>query len=547
MSDANQPKVLVIDDDELMLTVVRKMLEGQGLSVDVAQSAREALDRLPKNGYNAILCDMLMPGMSGAEFYQQVNKEFPEYKRRVVFLTGDIASEATWEFIEERHLPYVLKPFGARELHQKLRELVGEPFFAPSSPEKPSNQRRHRRIVVKAAIQVRKKRWATRGPEITAVSNVSKEGVYFVTNRQYRVGTEVQVSFPYTGPQDIEQEGYVVRVDERRGGRWGVAIALGPAAVAFRSGLAGGPEERRRQRILAMADLAGQRPQAHAGIEEVADVADLKRKMESEREQARRLAEELADLSASHERVAAQRDHLAAEEAHFKLQLRELTAAKATLTQMTRDLKQHMQKLQKQLAVSEGYRFQATHDSLTGVWNRAAILDILRGELQRAQREGIQVGVVLADLDHFKAVNDTYGHLAGDAMLREAGRRMASCVRLYDSVGRYGGEEFLIVLPACNVTSTLNQAERIRACLSEEPVNTREGRISSTMSLGVAAGSGENEMETLLRAADAALYRAKRAGRNRAEVAAAMEAHAPHLLASEAQPKGEEARAGPTS
>ena len=195
MSDANQPKVLVIDDDELMLTIVRKMLEGQGLSVDVAQSAREALDRLPKNGYNAILCDMLMPGMSGAEFYQQVNKEFPEYKRRIVFLTGDIASEATWEFIEERHLPYVLKPFGARELHQKLRELVGEPFFAPSSPEKPSNQRRHRRIAVKAAIRVRKKRWATRGPEIIAVSNVSKEGVYFVTNRQYRVGTEVQVSF----------------------------------------------------------------------------------------------------------------------------------------------------------------------------------------------------------------------------------------------------------------------------------------------------------------------------------------------------------------
>ncbi len=537
MSGTKQPKVLVIDDDEQMLSIVRKILEGEGLAVDVAQSAREALDRLPENDYNAILCDMLMPGMSGAEFYQQVKKEFPEYKRRIVFLTGDIASEATWEFIEQRHLPYVLKPFGARELHQKLRELVGEPASAASSPEKPKNTRRHRRIAIKAAIRVRKKRWATDGPEITVATNVSKEGAYFLSNRQYRVGTEVLVSFPYTGPQDAEQEGCVVRADEDRGGRWGVAIALGPAALAFRSGLAGGPEERRRHRILAMADLSGQRPLPRAGSEKEADLADLERKVEREREEARRLAEQLIDVNASHERVAAQRDHLAAEEARLNLELRELTAPKATLGQVTGELKQQMETLQKQLAVSEGYRFQATHDSLTGVWNRAAILDILGGELERAKREGIPVGVVLADLDHFKAINDTHGHLAGDAVLRETGRRMASSVRLYDSVGRYGGEEFLIVLPDCDATSTLNQAERIRACLSDEPVHTREGQISSTMSLGVAVGSEEDEMETLLRAADVALYRAKRAGRNRAEAAAAMEAVAPHLLASEA-PQG---------
>ena len=506
-----------------------------------------ALDRLPENGYSAILCDMLMPGMSGAEFYQQVKKEFPEYKRRIVFLTGDIASEATWEFIEQRHLPYVLKLFGAHELHQKLRELVGEPASAANSPKKPGNTRRHRRIAIKAAIRVRKKRWATDGPEITVVTNVSKEGAYFFSNRQYRVGTEVLVSFPYTGPQDVEQEGCVVRADKEQGGRWGVAIALGPAALAFRSGLAGGPEERRRQRILAMADLSGQRSVPRAGSGEMADLADLERKVEREREEARHLAEQLTDVNASHERVAAQRDHLAAEEARLDLQLRELTAAKATLGQVTEELKQQMKTLQKQLAVSEGYRFQATHDSLTGVWNRAAILDILGGELGRAKREGIPVGVVLADLDHFKAINDTYGHLAGDAVLREAARRMASSVRLYDSVGRYGGEEFLIVLPGCDVTSTLNQAERIRACLSSEPVNTREGRISSTMSLGVAVGSEENQMEALLRAADAALYRAKRAGRNRAEASAAMEADAPHLLASEAPQGGEETWTGLTS
>ena len=483
MSGARRPKVLVIDDDELMLTIVRKMLQGEGLSVDVSTSAREALDRLPENGYNAILCDVLMPGMSGTEFYHQVKKRFPEYRRRMVFVTGDMASEATWEFIERRRLPYVLKPFGIRQLRQRLQEVMGDWPGATASSQNASGKRRHRRISIKAAIRVRKKRWATDNPEITVVGNVSKEGIYFLTDRQYRVATEVLVSFPYTGPQDLEQEGWVVRVEQRPEGRWGVAIALGKAVAAFRTGLVGGAEERRRQIILAMADPAGPRSLPDAGNQEVADPAELKLKMEHEREEARRLAEELADLNADYERVAAQRDHLAGEEVHLNLQLRELMAAKATLGQRTEEFKQQMQNLQKQLAVNESYRFQATHDSLTGIWNRAAILDILRGELGRAKREGIPVGVVLADLDHFKAVNDTHGHLAGDAVLREAARRMASSVRLYDSVGRYGGEEFLIVLPGCDVTSTLNQAERIRACLSSEPVNTREGRIAMRFTL----------------------------------------------------------------
>ena len=521
MSGVERPQVLVIDDDELVLSIVQKMLVAEGFSVDVSQSAREALDRLPDANYAAILCDMLMPAMSGAEFYQQMKKKFPEYRRRIVFLTGDISSEATWEFIERRRLPYVLKPFGARELRQKLQEVLGEWRGGEGSSQKPTDKRRNRRNPIKAAIRVRKKRWATDGPEITPVSNASKGGFYFLTDRQYRVGTEVLVSFPYTGPTDVEQEGWVVRADERPEGRWGVAIALGEVAAAFRAGLAGGTEDRRRQRILAMADLAAQSPPGQVVSEEVADHSELKRKVESEREEARRLAEELADLNATYERVATQRDRMAADEAQLNLQLSELTASKTSLSQMTEDLKQQMQSLQKQLVVSEGYRFQATHDSLTGLWNRAAILDILRGELERARRERIRVGVVLVDLDHFKAINDTHGHLAGDAVLREAASRMATSVRLYDSVGRYGGEEFLIVLPGCDASSTLNQADRIRACLSSQPADTSDGCIPVTMSLGVAAGSGEDQMEALLRAADAALYRAKRAGRNRVEAAAA--------------------------
>jgi two-component system, cell cycle response regulator len=171
--------------------------------------------------------------------------------------------------------------------------------------------------------------------------------------------------------------------------------------------------------------------------------------------------------------------------------------------------------LQKQLlAVQARLEEQATRDSLTGVWNRAAILEILDRELARAGREKRPVAILLADLDHFKQINDTYGHLAGDDVLQQAARRMHAELRPYDGLGRYGGEEFLAVLPGCDEPATLRLAERLREAVAHEPLSPTGPLV--TVSLGAVCWRGERgDVVEVLRLADEALYRAKNAGRNR--------------------------------
>ncbi|HYS43075.1 MAG TPA: diguanylate cyclase [Geobacteraceae bacterium] len=173
------------------------------------------------------------------------------------------------------------------------------------------------------------------------------------------------------------------------------------------------------------------------------------------------------------------------------------------------------------LAARENLREKASHDSLTSLWNHEEILGILGQELARAEREKQCISVIMADLDHFKMVNDTYGHLAGDAVLRLTAKRMLSLMRGYDFIGRYGGEEFLVILPECCKECSVAFAERLRSCVSSGSMDTPEGMIPVTISIGVAASGGENgwAADSLVKAADVALYRAKENGRNRVEVA----------------------------
>ena len=169
----------------------------------------------------------------------------------------------------------------------------------------------------------------------------------------------------------------------------------------------------------------------------------------------------------------------------------------------------------------EEMRFQATHDTLTTLWNRGVIVDLLRRELARSRRERVSTSILMCDLDHFKSVNDNYGHLAGDDILKETAKRLLASVRSYDFVGRYGGEEFLVVLNNCNPAYAFARAEEIRKGIAQRSMPSSSGPVSITMSLGLLLSQewGCRPVEDLLQEADAALYAAKAAGRNCVKVA----------------------------
>ena len=168
--------------------------------------------------------------------------------------------------------------------------------------------------------------------------------------------------------------------------------------------------------------------------------------------------------------------------------------------------------------VIDGLCSLSSCDALTGLANRRQFLSVLAQELDRVLRTGAPMSLLLADVDHFKQVNDSFGHLAGDNVLQALAHRVRDSIRPMDSAARYGGEEFGVILPNCLPVHAERVAERIRKDIAKTPIALPDGHlISVTISIGGACVAPWQaiSIETLFSNADAQLYRAKRAGRNR--------------------------------
>lgn len=192
---------------------------------------------------------------------------------------------------------------------------------------------------------------------------------------------------------------------------------------------------------------------------------------------------------------------------HFILRGRQGLSA---MQERIRDLEREKAEL---LLAQEQMRHHAEHDGLTGLWNHRIIVLRLKQEVDRSLRENTPLSVIMVDLDHFKKVNDNHGHRTGDLVLKVVGRILQRSVRSYDWVGRYGGEEFLLILPGSTFSGARARAERLRKTVEEMPVLAGEVEIPVTASFGVASGYPA-DWDSLVLAADAALYRAKASGRN---------------------------------
>ena len=178
------------------------------------------------------------------------------------------------------------------------------------------------------------------------------------------------------------------------------------------------------------------------------------------------------------------------------------------LSESQRDLVREMDDLKRRASI----------DGLTRLWNRAAIMELLGAEVERAKR-GIPMCLAMIDVDHFKKVNDTYGHPAGDAALVEVAARIRRALREYDSVGRYGGEEFIAALSNTSLIPAMKLCQRIRLSIEKEPIETPVGPINVTVSIGLVQSLAKSStLERLIGVADAALYRAKAKGRNCLEI-----------------------------
>ena len=158
----------------------------------------------------------------------------------------------------------------------------------------------------------------------------------------------------------------------------------------------------------------------------------------------------------------------------------------------------------------DNMKVETTHDPLTGLWNRSSILEILHREIHRARRQSSSLAVLVIDIDHLRQINQQHGHLAGDAVMREAARRIRGSVRTYDSVGRYNGGQFAIISPACDRSGAMSQALRLQGTICQEAFKTFKGDLPVTISMGVAVGCNDHQAHELISSAEAALANASR-------------------------------------
>jgi len=475
------PRVLVADDSPLVLRLIEKMLSTAGLGVVTARDGLEAVEKAFGEDVSLVILDVMMPRMNGYQACRLLKTEPATRHVPVVILTSkDQAGDRFWG-LETGADYYITKDADP----QKIVALVKD-ILSGESPDRSTRAGEGQRDSVDILSRVNEllDRKLYELTILSEIGAVSKSLVNFDETFTAVMSVVVRVvDFAVGAWAFVEDEELQVVLMVRRPL---AAAAVDEAKARLLADIAkhrsGAPFARVQARLFAPSGAEAGAPE-EARLEGFASFPVVRNG-------------ELAGLLAVGGRAAAR---IAGDTESFMAQVAH-----------------HAHIVLENSRLFDRIKNLSIRDSLTELFNHRHSLEVLGNELHRVGRYEGGIGVLMIDIDHFKAVNDAHGHQAGDHVLREIARRLRDGLRAVDSLGRYGGEEFLVVLPHTSVDDARQTAERLRHAIANPPFHAAGREMTVTVSIGVAAyPSTADTPDALIREADAALYRAKQAGRNR--------------------------------
>lgn len=444
-----EKRLIIIDDEVTLLAVLQEFLQQFGLEVYTYESMpdlpRELADKRP----HAVLCDIVLPGISGIEILKEIKKI--DRRIPVIMMTGYAEERERLESLSNGAYALLTKPFKSFE---ELYHIV-------------NNSMDHYREVLRTEELTAQVEERFRREKINILE------LEFLKNLQHMIGETEDPAF-------VLRNAYTLLGSFLEFDSFGTMLVGGREADIHIFPEASGDAELQRSMISVLAGRGDQEPRQ--GVPGSASV--------------------VTELKAANRLYG------------YAALYRQAPFNEEEASIFTRFCS-HIALTLEKISLFEEIRTLSRHDGLTGVFNHACIVGELAAEIERAKRYDSSFSVILFDVDDFKTVNDRHGHLAGDQVLRDITRTMKENLRSIDRLGRYGGEEFLVILPETGLDKALVVAERLRTAVGSAVIDPGGDRIHVTVSAGLASYAPGRLENDLIKEADDNLYRAKAEGKNR--------------------------------